>query len=527
MVAASELNIDTGASAIDMAEEIFGDGVQVVNATYTGDNRSSGIFSDGDTTSPGVTPSDTGVMFSTGRLSGFTNGSGDANQDSNQSTGSRGENGNDDFDDLAGTRTYDASYIDVDVIPDGEYITLQFTFSSEEYPEYAGSIYNDIVGVWVNGEPVELPIGGTTSVGSVHSGSNENLYLSNTNSEFNTEMDGLTVTMTVKIKVNPDEVNSLRIGIADVADSNYDSTLIIAGNSGQTKLIANDDVATIYPNGSTTIDVTANDIGPGNSSVTVTHISGVAVTSGDSVTLTTGQVVTLNGDGTLTVDGDGDIEDVNFTYSVATGGGSSNITDTGYVTVNSIPCFVAGTMISTPDGDKRVEDLVPDDLVLTHDNGAQPLRWIGRRVVPAEDNFAPIRIAAGTFGDHAELLLSPQHRILIRDALAELLFGDTEVLVSAKDLVNDQSVRRMEGGEVEYVHLLFDRHEVIYSEGLATESFLPGPQTTQSFEREIVEEICTLFPEIDPDTGEGYSPAARRTLRGYEAKVLMSQGLAA
>jgi len=71
------------------------------------------------------------------------------------------------------------------------------------------------------------------------------------------------------------------------------------------------------------------------------------------------------------------------------------------------------------------------------------------------------------------------------------------------------------------VHLLFDQHEVIWSEGLATESFLPGPQTTSVFEAEIVDEICEIFPELDPGTGAGYSPAARRTLRHFEARLLM------
>jgi hypothetical protein len=109
---------------------------------------------------------------------------------------------------------------------------------------------------------------------------------------------------------------------------------------------------------------------------------------------------------------------------------------------------------------------------------------------------------------------------MVKDALAELMFGNTEVLIAAKDLVNDRSIRSVEGGEVEYVHLMFDQHQVIYSEGLATESFLPGPQTTKSFEAEIVEEICTIFPELDLATGEGYGPAARPMLKRYEAEAL-------
>ena len=80
---------------------------------------------------------------------------------------------------------------------------------------------------------------------------------------------------------------------------------------------------------------------------------------------------------------------------------------------------------------------------------------------------------------------------------------------------------------MDYVHLLFDRHQVIWSSGLATESFLPGPQTTRGFEREIVQEICAIFPEMNPQTGLGYSPAVRRTLKSYEAQVLISTGQAA
>ena len=100
------------------------------------------------------------------------------------------------------------------------------------------------------------------------------------------------------------------------------------------------------------------------------------------------------------------------------------------------------------------------------------------------------------------------------------------MLVAARHLVNGRSVRRIEGGMVEYVHLLFDAHEVVFSEGLPTESFLPGPQTTAVFEADILDEICTLFPELDPRTGDGYGPAARRTLKEFEGRVLARAVLA-
>ncbi len=528
MVVASELPINTNANAMAMAQAIFGDGVSVESASYTGDNRSSGIYTQGDIYSPGVTPADTGVMLSTGRLTGFTNSNGQSNQSTSTSSNTSGQNNNSDFNAIAGASTFDASYLDVDFIPTTDTLSMQFVFSSEEYPEYSGSIYNDVVGVWVNGQHVDLSINfASTSVSNVNQNSNETLYVDNTNDQYNTEMDGFTVTMTLKMDVVPGEVNSVRIGIADVSDATYDSTLIIAGDSIQGALIAEDDLVTIGLGGSRTVDLLGNDSGPSGSTLTITHINGQQVFAGDTITLSSGHDLTLNADGTVTVDNDLDEEAVNFSYTASAGTGSAAVSDTAFVTINSIPCFVAGSLIATPSGNVPVESLRPGDRVITHDNGVQPLRWIGRREVQAEGNFAPIRIAANALGDHGALLLSPLHRILIRDALAELLFGEREVLVAARDLINDRTIRPEPGGTVEYVHILFDEHQVVYAEGLATESFLPGPQTTKSFEREIVDEICAIFPELDPDTGAGCSTSARPALKGYEARLLLSREVAA
>lgn len=518
MVAASELPIDTGASALKMAQTIFGDGVQVLSASYSGSGYSSGIYTMGDTISPGVTPSDTGVILSTGRARDFTNSKGQANQATNTSTNTRGENNNPMFNAIAGTNTYDASYLTVDFVPDGDVMTMQFVFSSEEFPEFATSTYQDAVGVWINGTHVPFA-GQTVTPGTVSGPTNQNLYVDNTGSAYNTEMDGFTLTLTLTIPVIPGQTNTIMIGVADTGDSYYDSNLLIAGGSLQTHLVAADDAFHLQGNQTKDFNILGNDT-PANGTITVTHINGVPVSVGDTVTLSTGQTVTLNADGTVTVVGDGTNEDFNFTYTVSDG----TLQDTGIVTITSVPCFVAGTLIETAEGPRPVEALAPGTLVKTRDHGLQALRWIGRRVVPAMGELAPVRIRAGAFGTHGEVLVSPQHRVLIRDALAELLFEEAEVLVAAKHLVDGRRAEVVEGGEVEYVHILFDRHEVVTTGGLETESFLPGPQTTAALERDLVREICTLFPELDPATGQGYSPAARRVLKAFEARLLVEQG---
>ncbi len=526
MVAASELPIETvreGTTALQMANSIFGNGVTVTGASYVGDVDSAGIYTGGTSTSPGVTPGNTGVILSTGNAQDFTNSSGQSNQSTNTSTNTSGTNNNSQYNAAAGARTYDAATLNIDFIPDSSVMTMQFVFSSEEYPEFQNSIYQDFVGVWINGTLVPMDVGnGDVDPGNVNTTNNINMYVDNQNDDYNTEMDGFTITLTLTMFVNPGVVNSMRIAIADVSDANYDSNLLIAGNSVQTDLVAISDNVDLYPTGDRDIDVLANDINNGAGTLTITHINGQTVSAGDTITLPTGQTVRLNANGTFTVTGDGDVENFNFTYTVNNGTDS----DVGFVNATGVPCFVAGTLIATPHGECAAEMLQPGDLVMTKDDGPQPLRWMGTRNVAATGDFAPIHIRANTFGHHRDLLVSPLHRILIRDNLAELLFGEAEVLIAARDLVNDRSVRRREGGDVTYVHLMFDRHQVVFSEGLETESFLPGPQTTKSFEAEIVAEICAIFPEMNPATGQGYSSSARRTLKRFEAELFCATKVA-
>ena len=522
MVAGVELTYNRFASALNMANTIFGDGVTVTGASFTGDSDASAIYSDGDTISPGVVPGDTGVILSTGDVRAFTSTGPQSNVRSNMTTPNSGPNNHPLFDDIATGNTFDASILEIDFVPDAgvNFITMEFVFSSDEYPEYVGSIYNDIFGVWINGDYVPLAAGnGEISIGNLNEAGGPNLFHLNTQDQFNTEMDGFTISLSVVIPVSPGDVNTLQIGITDAGDSAYDSNVLIAADSVQGALVAVNDRVLLRPGDTKTVDVVANDLNLTTGSVVITHINDVPVVPGDSVTLTTGQTITLNPDGTLDMVGNAISEDVVFTYEIASTTGDTAV---GIVTVDTVPCFVVGTMIRTEKGERPVETLRIGQHVMTRDDGPQPIRWIGRRVMPAEGPMAPVRIAEGTFGDHAALTVSPLHRVLVQNAQAELLFGTHEVLVAARDLVDGKHVTKLEGGQVEYVHLLFDRHQVIWSDGLLSESFLPGPQTTHCFDAERIAEICTIFPELDPKTGTGYGPAARPALKSFEARLLVA-----
>lgn len=136
-------------------------------------------------------------------------------------------------------------------------------------------------------------------------------------------------------------------------------------------------------------------------------------------------------------------------------------------------CFTPGAEIEMMCGTKAVEKISVGDLVMTLDNGPQPVRLVLRQSVRAYGSFAPILFEAGSIGNERAFMVSPEHRMLIADWRAELLMGCDEVLVAAKHLVNGKDVRIVEGGMVEYIHLLFDAHQIVIADGCPSESCLP------------------------------------------------------
>lgn len=194
-----------------------------------------------------------------------------------------------------------------------------------------------------------------------------------------------------------------------------------------------------------------------------------------------------------------------------------------------IVCFAAGTMILTSQGERPVQDLRPGDLVWTRDHGYQPIRWHGRRDLGAADLAAnpkmrPIRITAGALGPNLparDLTVSPQHRILVRSQIAQRMFGAFELLVPARQLTDAPGIDEiLDATAVSYIHLLFDRHEVIRSDGAETESLYPGPQTLKAL-RHAAEEIFALFPELR-DLSATF-PGARPFATGAKARQMVQR----
>ena len=187
---------------------------------------------------------------------------------------------------------------------------------------------------------------------------------------------------------------------------------------------------------------------------------------------------------------------------------------------DNIICFTAGTAIQTPSGERRIESLKAGDLVLTLDHGPRPIRWIGHKTVRATGALAPIRFQKGSIGNTRDLLVSPQHRMLVGGYLTQLHFGETEVLAPAKSLVDELGVTVAYGGMVTYYHMLFDTHEIVLANGAPSESFFPGSHGLDTLNDPARDEIFRLFPKLRSDLG-AFGPAGRVCLKATEARALV------
>ncbi|MEM9967930.1 MAG: Hint domain-containing protein [Pseudomonadota bacterium] len=182
-------------------------------------------------------------------------------------------------------------------------------------------------------------------------------------------------------------------------------------------------------------------------------------------------------------------------------------------------CFTAGTLIETEAGFKAVEALEVGDMVLTRDDGYQPVSWIGARKVNGHGSTAPICIKKGALGNTRDLFVSPQHRMLLQGYPAEMHFGMDEVLATAQSLISGDMVYRAPCDEVEYFHVMFEKHQIIYANGAATESFKPGHEGLSNMAADMQAEIFAIFPELAADLGS-YGQPARVELKHHEGKLL-------
>lgn len=248
----------------------------------------------------------------------------------------------------------------------------------------------------------------------------------------------------------------------------------------------------------------------------------------DRIVLADGMTRVL-GTMTRTLDADGDSYSGSFQVRDANG----DLHTVTFTEIEEIPvCFVRGSLIETIDGPRPIETLRAGDMIRTRDNGYKAISWIGSRAFRNDRSetmtrLSPIRIRSGALGKGVpsrDLYLSPQHRVLVRSKIAERMFGGPEVLVAVKHLLALPGIEQVtDFGEVEYFHILFDQHEIVYADGLEAESLYTGPEALKALDPEARREILTIFPELAQMTPDIAAPPARFIPRGRMARQLAAR----
>jgi len=169
------------------------------------------------------------------------------------------------------------------------------------------------------------------------------------------------------------------------------------------------------------------------------------------------------------------------------------------------PCIVRGTLITTDRGDVPVENLKPGYKVLTQDNGFQELVLAMSRIIDTDGlrrnaKLYPVRITAGALGSglpKRDLVVSRQHRMVVKSDIAKRMFGSETALVAAIRLTEMPGIFVEDAVDgVEYFHLVFKKHEVIFAEGAPTESFFLNSETQKALSKAQWDEFVSLFPEV-------------------------------
>jgi hypothetical protein len=222
-----------------------------------------------------------------------------------------------------------------------------------------------------------------------------------------------------------------------------------------------------------------------------------------------------------TIDPDGDSTSGTATFD---SGQVVNFSEIENLTV----CFANGTRIRTENGIYPIEALKVGERLVTRDNGLQTIRWIGNRALGAEKlaaypNLQPIRIAAGALGQgmpSRDLVVSPQHRIVVRSRIAIRMFDAQEVFVPAKHLLGVKGVTiAHDMTTVTYYHLLCDNHEIIEADGAFAETLYTGTEAMKAMTPEALEEIRLIFGDVPLEN----RPLALFCPKGRQAKKLVER----
>ncbi|MDX8348579.1 Hint domain-containing protein [Cognatiyoonia sp. IB215446] len=263
----------------------------------------------------------------------------------------------------------------------------------------------------------------------------------------------------------------------------------------------------------------------GNSTAFQTFETYTGTVNGESVTFTLVQFVGQQY--MFLTEGSVDVNDV----IEDTNNGATAAAPSEYDELPDFVCFTSGSCVETPTGPRPVETLKVGDMVFVAEGVSKPVRWIGcrhlnARVLQQCPHLRPVLIRKDAIAPNVpscDVRVSQQHRIALTSPLGELLFDANDVLIPARFLVNDESIVIDDAcTDVEFIHVLFDQHELVNVAGLWSESFFLGDTATNEMADDTLSEILELFPALDGRVG-AYGPTRLGVLKLYEVNAIRDE----
>jgi hypothetical protein len=227
--------VPAGNNPLALAQALVGTGVQIMNVTSQLNTPTAGFFTGGT----GIIGFESGIILSTGNAADVIGPNKQVSTGADTSV-DNGLGSDHDLAQLIGVadnQTHNASTLSFDFIPQGSTLTFNYVFASEEYNNFVGTQFNDVIGLFVNGQNVALVPGTSTpvSVNNVNMGMNSAFFRNNDilqpNNPIDTEMNGLTTVLTATAQVNPGVLNHIKLGVADTGDTAFDSNVFIQAGS--------------------------------------------------------------------------------------------------------------------------------------------------------------------------------------------------------------------------------------------------------------------------------------------------------
>jgi len=173
----------------------------------------------------------------------------------------------------------------------------------------------------------------------------------------------------------------------------------------------------------------------------------------------------------------------------------------------------------------RGGDIAGGDKIVTRDNGVQEISWIGGRVLGRADmqraaSLRTVLLRAGCFGHGLpvrDMLVSPSHRVLLMPEHPAALAGES--LIAARDLIDHREVMAVDTVRVNYIHIMFEHHQIVMSDSIWTESFHAETKTLRGMDAAQRREILSLFPELETEEGQSAQASAARPIVDYASDI--------